>query len=58
LVDDAYDSGTVLLQKRCPVLPGDDVKTLAARVFEVECEAYPEALKAWLSRLQPRGTDL
>ncbi len=58
LVDDTYDTGKVLLQKRCPVLNGDDVKTLAARVFQIECEAYPEAIKAWLPRLQPRGTDL
>jgi phosphoribosylglycinamide formyltransferase 1 len=48
LVDDTYDTGKVLLQKRCPVLRGDDVKMLAARVFEVECEAYPEALRNWL----------
>jgi formyltetrahydrofolate-dependent phosphoribosylglycinamide formyltransferase len=48
LVDDTYDTGKVLLQKRCPVLRGDDVKMLAARVFEVESEAYPEALRNWL----------
>lgn len=45
LVDDAYDQGQVLLQRRVPVLPGDDVHTLAARVFEAECEAYPEAIR-------------
>lgn len=44
LVDDAYDSGIVLHQRRCPVLPGDTPETLAARVFEEELRAYPEAL--------------
>ncbi len=40
-----YDSGQIILQKRCPVLPGDTSDTLAARVFELECEAYPEAIR-------------
>lgn len=46
--DARFDSGDIILQKRCPVLPGDTAQTLAARVFELECEAYPEALrKVW-----------
>lgn len=45
LVDDVYDHGRVLLQRTCPVLPGDDAHSLAARVFEQECLAYPEALQ-------------
>jgi formyltetrahydrofolate-dependent phosphoribosylglycinamide formyltransferase len=40
-----YDRGPILLQKRVPVLPGDTPDTLAARVFEAECEAYPEAIR-------------
>jgi formyltetrahydrofolate-dependent phosphoribosylglycinamide formyltransferase len=40
-----YDKGPILLQKRVPVLPGDTPDTLAARVFEAECEAYPEAIR-------------
>lgn len=44
LCDRGYDTGPIVLQKRCPVLPGDTVATLAARVFELECRAYPEAL--------------
>ncbi len=50
LCDAEYDSGPIVLQKRCPVLPGDTVDTLAARVFEVECKAYPEALAMLLAR--------
>lgn len=45
LVDDEYDHGEVLLQRRVPVLPGDDAHTLADRVFLAECEAYPEVLR-------------
>lgn len=44
LVDDVYDHGQILLQRTCPVLPTDDVHTLAARVFKQECIAYPEAI--------------
>jgi formyltetrahydrofolate-dependent phosphoribosylglycinamide formyltransferase len=45
IADLEYDRGTILLQKRVPVLPGDTPETLAARVFEAECEAYPEAIR-------------
>lgn len=48
LCDGAYDRGTIVLQKPCPVLPDDTPETLAARVFELECQAYPEALKGLL----------
>ena len=43
--DDEYDRGSILLQKRVPVLPDDTSDSLAARVFEAECEAYPEAIR-------------
>ena len=43
--DDRYDQGQVILQKRVPVLPGDTPETLAERVFQAECEAYPEAIE-------------
>ncbi|HEV3028173.1 MAG TPA: phosphoribosylglycinamide formyltransferase [Planctomycetota bacterium] len=45
LADLEYDRGQILLQKRVPVLPGDTPDTLAARVFEAECDAYPEAIR-------------
>lgn len=44
LVDDQYDHGTILAQRRVPVLPGDDVHSLAERVFAAECELYPEII--------------
>lgn len=43
--DNEYDHGPVILQKAVPVLDADTPDTLAARVFEAECEAYPEALR-------------
>jgi len=43
-VDNHYDHGPVILQRRVPVLPGDTPDTLAARVFEAECAALPEAI--------------
>jgi len=44
-VDARYDRGPIILQKVVPVLAGDTPEILAARVFEQECEAYPEALR-------------
>jgi phosphoribosylglycinamide formyltransferase 1 len=44
LCDEHFDTGDIVLQKRCPVMAGDTAETLAARVFGLECEAYPEAL--------------
>lgn len=49
LVDDEYDRGPIILQKSCPVLPDDTPDTLAARVFELERQAYPEALERLLT---------
>lgn len=43
--DNVYDHGPAILRKRVPVLPGDTPEALAHRVFEAECEAYPEAIR-------------
>ena len=43
-VDEQYDHGAVIAQARVPVLPGDDVPALAARVFAAECDLYPRVL--------------
>ncbi|HOB73727.1 MAG TPA: phosphoribosylglycinamide formyltransferase [Phycisphaerae bacterium] len=40
-----YDAGPIILQRRVPVLPGDTPDTLADRVFQQECIAYPEAIR-------------
>ncbi len=44
MMDQEYDHGRVLLQRRVPVLPDDTPETLAARVFAAELEALPEAI--------------
>ena len=44
-VDDEYDHGPIILQRSVPVEHGDTPETLARRIFRVECEAYPEALR-------------
>jgi len=48
--DDTYDTGPILVQKCVPVMGDDTPDTLAARVFEAECEAYPEAIELIASR--------
>jgi phosphoribosylglycinamide formyltransferase-1 len=42
--DDTYDTGPIIVQKCIPVKEGDNPDTLTARVFQAECEAYPEAI--------------
>jgi formyltetrahydrofolate-dependent phosphoribosylglycinamide formyltransferase len=44
-VDNHFDHGPVILQKAVPVAEDDTPETLAARVFQAECEAYPEVLR-------------
>jgi phosphoribosylglycinamide formyltransferase 1 len=51
ITDEEYDHGPIVVQKRVPVLPGDTVETLAERVFEAECEAYPEAVRLMAAEL-------
>jgi len=46
-VDNQYDNGPIILQREVPVLTGDTPETLAMRVFEAECEAYPEAIRLY-----------
>jgi phosphoribosylglycinamide formyltransferase-1 len=45
LVDEVYDHGAILLQKRVPVCPGDTPEILAGRVLAVEHELYPEVIR-------------
>lgn len=48
-----YDRGPIIVQKKVPVLRGDTVDKLAARVFEQECEALPEAIHRIAEGLTP-----
>lgn len=49
--DETYDTGAIILQRRCPVEPSDTAETLAARVFEQERLAYPEAIRRLLRQM-------
>jgi len=40
-----YDKGPIIVQRACQVKDDDTPETLAARVFEQECIAYPQAIK-------------
>src|SRR5579862_2355669 len=54
--DNEYDHGPIVSQRVVPVLDDDTPDSLAARVFEQECEAYPEAIQ-WFAegRLRIEG---
>jgi phosphoribosylglycinamide formyltransferase 1 len=43
--DNEYDHGPIVLQRVVPVEDDDTPETLATRVFDAECEAYPEAIR-------------
>ena len=49
VVTQEYDTGPPILQREVPVLPGDTPETLAARVFAVECQLYPEAIRCYMT---------
>jgi formyltetrahydrofolate-dependent phosphoribosylglycinamide formyltransferase len=48
VVDDHYDHGPIIAQRAVPVLDGDTPDSLAARVFAVECELYPQVIN-WIA---------
>ncbi|TET45274.1 phosphoribosylglycinamide formyltransferase [candidate division TA06 bacterium] len=44
IVDEKYDHGSILAQKRVPVLPDDAPETLAARILVEEHKIYSEVI--------------
>ena len=50
LVDEEYDHGAMLLQASCPVLPGDNVGSLAERIQKLEHFYYPRAIQFLLAQ--------
>jgi phosphoribosylglycinamide formyltransferase 1 len=51
-----YDSGPIIVQRTCPVQDDDTADTLAARVFQQECMAYPQAIQLFAEgKLQVEG---
>lgn len=43
-VDETLDGGPIIAQRAVPVLEGDNVITLSARILEQEHQLYPEAV--------------
>ncbi|MCX5661163.1 MAG: phosphoribosylglycinamide formyltransferase [Planctomycetota bacterium] len=43
--DQTYDTGPIIVQRCCEVRDDDTPDSLAKRVFEQECLAYPEAIR-------------
>ena len=45
LVDEEYDHGSVILQKKIDVAPEDTAESLAKKVLTVEHQVYPEVIR-------------
>lgn len=56
IVDEALDSGPIVLQAALPTVGGEDAQTLAQRILRLEHRIYPQAVK-WLAegRLYVQG---
>ncbi|MFW5856430.1 MAG: phosphoribosylglycinamide formyltransferase [Planctomycetota bacterium] len=51
-----YDAGPIILQRTCPVRHTDTADDVADRVFALECEAYPAAVRLFAAgKLRIRG---
>lgn len=50
LVNEEYDKGEILLQKKCKVLSGDTPEILAERVRKLEHEYYPKTIENILKK--------
>lgn len=48
-VDDQYDHGPIIAQSTVEVKADDSAESLAARVFEAECELYPQVINAFIA---------
>lgn len=44
-VDEGVDTGEIILQKTCPILPSDTPETLKERVQDLEKKYYPEVIR-------------
>ncbi len=54
--DDEYDHGPIIFQSAVPVHDDDTPDSLAARVFQQECQLYPKAIQLYAEgRLEIRG---
>eukprot|EP00746_Dinoflagellata_sp_MGD_P163237 gnl/MRDRNA2_/MRDRNA2_91168_c0_seq1.p1 gnl/MRDRNA2_/MRDRNA2_91168_c0~~gnl/MRDRNA2_/MRDRNA2_91168_c0_seq1.p1 ORF type:complete len:261 (+),score=52.29 gnl/MRDRNA2_/MRDRNA2_91168_c0_seq1:95-877(+) len=44
-VTNEYDAGPIIVQKTCPVHDTDTAEDVQKKVFDTECEAFPEAIR-------------
>ncbi len=51
--NEKYDEGPIILQKCVSLDYEDDEDTIASKVFEIECEAFPEAI----NRVDEKGIE-
>ena len=51
--NEVYDEGPIIVQKCVQLADGDSPDDIAAKVFEAECEAFPEAINL----VHERGVD-
>ncbi len=49
-VNENYDEGNIILQKKCPVLKGDTPDRLAGRVHKLEYKYYPKVIEKLCAR--------
>jgi len=49
-VDETLDGGPIVAQRTVPVMAGDTVETLSARILEQEHKLYPEAVASVLGK--------
>lgn len=55
-VDEGLDTGPIILQEAVPVLQGDNVETLQARIHALEHRLYPRAIELFcLDKLRVEG---
>ncbi|NBC83716.1 MAG: phosphoribosylglycinamide formyltransferase [Bacteroidetes bacterium] len=45
-VNNEYDRGEVIFQKKCAVLPDDNPESLASRVHQLEYDCYPKVVES------------
>ncbi len=50
LVNNQYDRGRILFQKRCSINPQDTPDTLAVKIHDLEHRYYPQVIEQWLSK--------
>ncbi|PTN08786.1 phosphoribosylglycinamide formyltransferase [Mangrovibacterium marinum] len=50
LVNDKYDSGSIIFQASCEVNPGDTPESLADRIHQLEYEHYPRVIEELLMK--------